>query len=131
MIKYEYTTARTTGDMDVWLNPTNQNKELLLKVLEKERILQEDLNLLLAKDFTQMTAFHIGSPPFKIDFVTKISNVTFSEADKQKVFFEVDGIKIPVIHYNHLISSKISSERAKDKADVEELQKINSLKKKD
>jgi len=36
-------------------------------------------------------------------------------------------MKIPIIHYNHLILSKITSNRLKNKADVEELQKINKI----
>jgi hypothetical protein len=40
----------------------------------------------------------------------------------------LEGITVPVIHYRHLILSKITSERLKDKADVEELQKINQHK---
>ena len=38
---------------------------------------------------------------------------------------DIEDITIPVIQYKHLILSKMSSERLKDKADIEELQKIN------
>lgn len=38
---------------------------------------------------------------------------------------------IPVLHLDHLIINKLASNRTKDKADVEELQKIMQLKKKD
>ena len=46
----------------------------------------------------------------------------------QKVMAEIEDISIPVIQYKHLILSKMSSERLKDKADIEELQKINKHK---
>ena len=39
-------------------------------------------------------------------------------------------MNIPILHQNHLILSKISNNRAKDRLDVEELQKIQALKKK-
>lgn len=120
--------VRTTGDMDVWLKPTNENKEKLLALLLKEGIRNEDLEVLRKKNFEEMQAFHIGSSPKKIDFITKISGVEYPEADLQKVFFDVNNFRIPVIHYNHLVTSKITSARAKDKADVEELQKARRKK---
>jgi hypothetical protein len=42
----------------------------------------------------------------------------------KKQFFALEGYRVPVIQFGHLIQSKIISDRAKDKADVEELQKI-------
>jgi len=38
---------------------------------------------------------------------------------------------VPIIQYKHLILSKLSTDRLKDKADVEELQKVNRYKAKD
>ena len=37
---------------------------------------------------------------------------------------------MPVIHYHHLLLTKIATGRAKDKADIEELERINKYKKK-
>jgi len=67
----------------------------------------------------------------RVDFLTKISGVNYEEADKEKVIVDIEGMKIPVLHLNHLILSKIGTERTKDKADIEELQKIAALKKKE
>jgi hypothetical protein len=120
--------VRTTGGMDVWLKPTNENKEKLLSLLEAEGIHKEDIEFLRRKNFSDMQAFHIGSPPKKIDFITKISGVEYPDADKQKFFFDADSFQIPIIHFNHLVTSKITSTRAKDKADVEELQKARRKK---
>ena len=39
-------------------------------------------------------------------------------------------MKIPVLHLNHLILSKIANDRIKDKLDIEELQKLKQLKNK-
>jgi hypothetical protein len=45
----------------------------------------------------------------------------------EKVISELNGLTIPFIHLNHLIISKITTGRTKDKNDIEELQRINSL----
>ena len=65
-----------------------------------------------------------------IDGLTKISGVQFDEAWQQHVKLPLQNMQIPVIHYHHLIINKMCSNRLKDKADVEELQKINQHKSK-
>ena len=50
--------------------------------------------------------------------------VNYDEADKKKVIADIDGLPVPFLHFNHLILSKINTGRGKDKADIEELQKI-------
>lgn len=126
VIYYGY--KRTTGDMDIWLNPSNENKENLLKVLTKLRFNKNDLHHIRSLDFKKTLAFHFWEEPQRVDFLTKISGVTFEEARKKMNFIEIDSLKIPIIHYNHLVLSKITSKRAKDKADIEELQKANKTK---
>lgn len=81
-------------------------------------------------DFTKVLAFHIGEPPRRIDFLTKIMGLTFQEADERKMFLPLGDFQVPVLHIDDLIVNKLISGRAKDKADVEELRNIMRLKKK-
>lgn len=81
-------------------------------------------------DFTKVLAFHIGEPPQRIDFLTKIMGLTFQEADERKMFLRLGDFQVPVLHIDDLIVNKLISGRAKDKADVEELRNIMRLKKK-
>jgi hypothetical protein len=121
--------GRTTGDMDVWLKPDNENRDKLIPVLETFGILPEDVEHIKKMDFTQVLAFHMDEPPRRVDFLTKIVGLTYAEADKKKVFLPLGEFQVPVLHLDHLIVNKMISGRAKDKADVEELQKIMKLKK--
>lgn len=127
VIYYGY--KRTTGDMDVWLKPDNANKEKLISVLRKLGFNEEGLKHIEELDFTKHNAFHFWKEPERIDCLTHISGVSFDEADKQKEITEIEGLSVPFIHYNHLILSKITTDRLKDKADIEQLQKIQRLKK--
>jgi hypothetical protein len=122
--------GRTTGDMDIWLKPDNENRDKLIPVLRSLGILAEDIDQLRAMDFTKVLAFHIGEPPRRIDFLTKIMGLTFQEADERKMFLPLGDFQVPVLHIDDLIVNKLISGRAKDKADVEELQNIMRLKKK-
>lgn len=128
VIFYGY--GRTTGDMDIWLQLGNSNRDNLINALHEFGIEEEDLSKLKKVDFSQpQQAIHIYDQPRSIDFLTMISNVKFDDAIKNVNYFELEHVKIPFIHYNDLILSKINSSRLKDKADVEELQRINKYRK--
>ena len=121
---------RTTGDIDIWIKPSNENsKTQLLIALKNLGITEDKLQKLSEIDFTLPTVFVDGKEPYKIDFMTRISGVNFDDAWDKKIIAELDGLKIPFIHLHHLILSKISNNRTKDKLDVEELQKIQELRK--
>lgn len=120
---------RTTGDVDIWIKPDNENKGNLLKALESFGVTPEALQELASLDFQQHLAFHIGQEPDKIEFLTQISGVNYDEADSQKVIADVDQLKIPFLNYHHLVLSKMNTGRLRDKADIEELQKVNMFKK--
>lgn len=130
VIHYGY--ERTTGDMDIWLQLGNENRDKLINALADFGIEDEYLEILKQTDFTNpVEVIHVGEPPRRIDFLTLISNIKFEDAIKNVNYFPAADINIPVIHYNHLILSKLTSNRLKDKADVEELQRINKYRKKD
>jgi len=116
--------TRTTGDIDIWLQPDNANKEKLLQALQIFGIEDESLNGVRDLDFRETIFFKIGEEPERIDFLTKINLVSFEDANNRKIIAELDGIKIPFLHLDDLILSKINTDRPQDKADIEMLQKI-------
>lgn len=120
---------RTTGDMNLWIEPDNNNKLKLIKVLEEFRFDKDDIKHISQLDFTKHLAFNFWEEPERVDCITFVSNVSFKEAYHSKVICDIEGLQVPIIQYNHLIQSKITSDRLKDKADIEELQKINKFKK--
>jgi predicted nucleotidyltransferase len=122
---------RTTGDIDLLIKPDNgNNKTQIIASLRNLGIEEGVLKTLEQLNFEEALVFIDGEEPFKIDFITKISGVNFDDAWASKIEATYDNLSIPFLNYNHLILSKISTNRAKDKIDVEELQKINALKKK-
>jgi hypothetical protein len=82
-----------------------------------------------ALDFTDVVALHFGNPPERLDFLTRIAGIDFQKAYERRVFLPIKNYQVPVLHLDDLIVNKIMSGRPKDKADAEELQKINRLKK--
>ena len=129
VIYYGY--QRTTTDMDIWLKPDNANRDKLIPALKEYGIESESLKLVSNLDFNEVQFFFFGKKPRRIDFLNRINGVTFDEAEKEVNHFPLQNIQVPIIQYEHLILSKISNERIKDKADVEELQRINKYRKKE
>ena len=127
VIYYGY--DRNTGDLDVWLKTGNENRDKLINALKDFGIVDEHLETLRQMDFTNpVPVFYFGNVPRKIDFITMISNVHFEDAIQQVNYIRLKEIEIPVINYNQLILSKLTSSRLKDKADIEELQRIHKYK---
>ena len=123
--------VRATHDMDIWVKPDNKNKLKLTAVLRAKGFKEDGIKFIEQQDFENPFAFHIGKKPLAVDFITKISGVTYEEADAQKMMLPLKDITIPVIQLHHLILSKITTGRPQDRADIERLQEINRYKKKD
>ncbi len=115
---------RTTGDMDIWLRADNENKLVLLDALRELDFDEEGLDYLRQQNFEDHYVFSIGDEPLKIDFITHISGVTYQDAKPEIHVAEVDGLSLPILHLHHLVLSKIANGRLKDKADIEQLQRI-------
>lgn len=119
--------TRTTGDMDIFVERSLENAEKVIKAIDdfgfgsigfsKEDIVDES-------SFVRM-----GEEPLKIDILNSIQGVEFKEVYEFAEEYEDEGIKMKVIHINHLIKNKIAAGRPKDLADVRALEKILNRKK--
>ncbi len=124
VIHYGY--ERSTGDMDVWLETSEDNKACFLKALRDFGITDEGMEHVGKVDFSKpFPVFFFGQRPRRIDFISLIQRVTFKEAFLQASHFLLDGVAIPIIQYHHLILSKQFTGRPQDLADIEKLQQIN------
>lgn len=127
VIYYGY--ERVTGDMDIWLQPDNENLPKLLAALKDFDIEESSLGHIRKIDLTTPQMFFVGNKPRRIDFINIVNGISFSEAISQVNYFPLQDKQVPVIQYHHLILTKITTGRAKDKADIEELQRINKYRK--
>lgn len=127
VIYYGY--ERVTGDMDVWLQPDNENLPKLLAALKDFDIEESSIEQVRKIDLTTPQMFFVGDKPRRIDFLNIVSGISFDEAILQVNYFPLQDKQVPVIQFHHLILTKITTGRAKDKADIEELQRINKYRK--
>lgn len=124
VIAYGYT--RTTGDLDLWIDPSEQNKAALIDTFRDLEFDEIELDHINQMDFNEANVFSMGTVPQKIDFLTKVSHVDFDEAYTKVVLMDFDDLRLPFVHYNDLVLMKMTTGRLKDQADIEELQKIKN-----
>jgi hypothetical protein len=116
---------RTTGDMDLWLEPTNENKELFINALQSLNFEDETIDYIRNLNFTEPQVLMFGEQPQRIDFLTKVNQVTFDQAYSNRINIEFENLILPVINLRELVLTKINTGRPKDAADIDELQRIN------
>jgi predicted nucleotidyltransferase len=111
---------RYTGDIDVWINPTHANGAKLIRAIEAFGFEVDPLKQI---DFERETvAFHLGSPPVRIDIMNRISGMEFLDCYPGRIEMEIEGITIYYIGQQDLIANKRASGRQKDLGDIENLQ---------
>lgn len=114
--------ARTTMDLDVWVERTEENyKKLLFAFAEFGMpvfgMTQE--NFLKNDDFD---VFTFGRPPVCIDLMNKVKGLDFAEAYETSTEVSIDDFFVKVISKPNLIKAKLAAGRHKDLDDVEHLE---------
>jgi hypothetical protein len=112
---------RATGDIDIWVKPDENNSKKVYKALAR---FGAPLNEIREDEFSQPgLIFQIGVVPRRIDIITKIDAVEFEEADSDKIFVDIDDLKVPVLSVDKLIKNKMATGREKDLLDAKLLKK--------
>jgi len=112
---------RSTGDIEIWVNPTPENAKKTYEVIIKFGAPLHDLQI---EDLHKPgNVFQIGVAPRRIDILTKISGVDFFEAKEDFIELDLYGMKLPFISLEKLIKNKEATGRDKDLIDVKKLKK--------
>ena len=112
---------RATVDLDIWIDPHPDNARRVWRALAAFGAPLDALRL-HESDFTKPDAVaQLGLPPNRIDILTGISGLTFSEAWLARTEADVEGVRAPILGGEALIRNKRASGRHKDLGDVEAL----------
>jgi predicted nucleotidyltransferase len=117
--------VRTTGDIDIWVKPDSNNKDRLVRALKKLTLSIKLVEYLQDIDFTSPFSVKLGDEPLQMDIFNAVTGLRFEEAFENSIPYQFqDGLEVRFIQLEDLIKNKMLTGRMKDKADVEELQKI-------
>ena len=110
---------RATDDFDAWVWANSENAEKIVECLAEFGF--GGLNL-TTDDFTTLDrVVQLGYPPYRIDIITSISGVKFDNAWANRLVVDVDGLQVPFIGRDDLLTNKRATGRPKDLLDVERL----------
>lgn len=110
---------RATADMDIWVQRAPQNAERLVTVLKEFGFDVPELTPELFLEENRIV--RMGMPPVKIEIMTTISGVRFTDCYEQRVVDDLDGIEVYLISLGDLKENKQASGRYKDLNDLENL----------
>lgn len=111
---------RYTKDIDIFIEPSEENGEKLIQVLKEFGF--QDINL-TKKDFTEEEqVIQLGYEPIRIDILTSLSGCTFEEVWENKVSAGYGKIQVFFIGKRELIKNKKATHRKQDIADLDFLQ---------
>jgi len=114
-----YGYVRYTGDIDFWINPTKENAIRLIEVLDQFGF--GSLNFTI-EDFTKDDQIiQLGYPPNRIDIITSVTGLIFSDCYPKRKSFSIEDIEIQTISLEDLKKNKKASGRYKDLDDLENL----------
>ena len=117
-----YGEPRATKDMDIWVNPTSENARRLFAALKEFGAPTHGAK---PDDFaTPGTFLQLGTPPVRIDLITAIDGVVFSDAWPRRMTTPFAGTKVPVISLDDLIANKKMAGRPQDVLDVRQILKM-------
>ncbi len=119
---------RVTEDIDIWIAPTNQNKELFCETLVCMGYNEGEIAYIKDEDFTSYFMITIGARPHVIDVLTIVHNkLSFDDAEKNMAIHNIgEGIELRMVPYYFLKEMKLRSSRPKDLWDIARLEELRN-----
>jgi len=110
---------RATGDLDAWVWVNPENAQNIMRALNAFGF--QNLSLTESDFSTEDSIIQLGYPPFRIDILTSIDGVAFDHAWEKRLVVELNGMNVPFIGRDDLITNKKAVGRPQDIADVSRL----------
>lgn len=118
---------RTTGDIDIYLDDTIENRINLRNAFIEIGL--GDFESLETMEFLPGWTDFALSYGLRLDIMTSIKGLedkSFDDLNKVATIVMIDEIPVKFIDYDNLIIAKKATNRPKDILDIEELEKLNN-----
>ncbi len=115
----QYTEPRFTKDLDLWIATDSRNASAVYNAL---REFGAPLSGLTKDDFAEEGYFYqMGVPPVRVDVFMGIPGLEFKLAWERRMETDIDGLIVPYISREDLITAKLASGRPQDLIDAQSL----------
>lgn len=112
---------RTTGNLDIWVNPNTDNYEKLKKAFGIFGMSLFDMIPEKFLDSENYDVFTFGRPPVCIEILTRVKGLDFKNAYNNSTIRNFDGNEVRIIDVRDLIAAKKAANRPKDLDDLEHI----------
>lgn len=123
---------RFTGDLDIWLKDTLENRQLLRTAFKDCEM--GDYPMIEYMQFIPgWTDFHLNNG-LRLDILIAMKGLeeyTFDECLEMASVADIENVNVPFLHINQLIENKKIVNRPKDQIDVQALEQIVQLRNKE
>jgi predicted nucleotidyltransferase len=119
---------RTTEDIDIWLEDTGTNREQFREAYREYS--GTDLSEIATMQFIPGWVDFRLNNGFVLDILVDMKGLEgfgFEDCLRQANIADIEDVRIPFLHINHLIANKKAVNRPKDQLDVIYLEQINAL----
>jgi len=123
-----YGFKRTTGDLDIYLKDTPENRKNLIDALA--HLGYGEFAMLMHVPIIAGYCEIMMDDGIYADLMTEIPGLDkeiFDEHLSMATQDNINGFPVSFLHYNHLLINKRATGRAKDQLDVMELERINNI----
>ena len=117
----KYTEPRYTKDLDIWVDPTEENAARVFQALAR---FGAPLSKVAVEDFSDPdTVYQLGAAPVRVDILKAVPGLTFEEAWSRRLESNLADQVAFIVSRDDLITSKKGTGRRQDRADIRSLQK--------
>ena len=114
----KYGEPRYTKDLDIWVRNSAQNSLRVVEALKKFGAPLEH-DQITPNTFTgKQLVYQIGIAPVRIDILTEITGVEFSDAWRRRVASTFFGVPVHFISQDDLVANKQALRRNSDLSDL-------------
>lgn len=114
-----YSRPRYTGDLDLWVDASEENATRVVDVLRDFGLSGPDVTTAMITERKQI--IRMGVEPMRLELFTRIPGLEFYQCYPRRVLVKVGSLMVPFISLEDLKTNKRASGRPKDLQDIEEL----------
>ena len=116
---------RATNDLDLWIRADAANAEVTYRAFGE---FGAPLQNVKVEDFeAEGYWYSFGNPPLRVDILMSVTGVAFEHAWRNRTEIVLDGTIVPLISIDDLLANKRAVGRARDLADLEDLERAKAV----
>lgn len=116
---------RTTGDIDLWMDDSKENRQKLIDTLDvlQYGYFEELLEVPMLPGYCEII-LDSGIYVDLMDRIMGFESASFDKCYQRCAWHSIEDQRVPFLSFRDLLASKSSSHRLKDKLDAQELRRF-------